>query len=72
MTGASPSDSSSSSISRGLRASARPEREHLLLAAGQQADAAILELGERREVLVGDLGVEPLAPCNRAGSARRR
>ena len=38
-----------------------PEREHLLLASRQQPGATIGELGERREVVVGDVGVEPLA-----------
>jgi hypothetical protein len=37
------------------------DREHLLLAAGQQARRAVLELRERREVPVARLGVEPLA-----------
>ena len=38
-----------------------PEREHLLLAARQQAGAAFGDRGERREVVVGDVGVEALA-----------
>ena len=35
--------------------------EHLLLAAREQAAAAVAQLGERREVAVGRVGVEPLA-----------
>ena len=38
-----------------------PDGEHLLLAAGEQAAAAVAKLGQRGEVPVGDVRVEPLA-----------
>ena len=50
--GARPSESSSTSSTRQPRARQRAEREHLLLAAREQADAAFemrLELGEQRQ-----------------------
>ena len=49
--GASPIDGSSSSSSRGRAISARPDREHLLLAAGHRAGdlaGALLEPREQR------------------------
>ena len=38
-----------------------PDGEHLLLAAGEQAAAPVAQLGQRREVAVGGVGVQPLA-----------
>ena len=61
MTGARPREGSSSSISSRLAGERPPEGEHLLLTAGEQPGATIGEVGERREVPVGGLGVESLA-----------
>ena len=43
-----------------------PDREHLLLAAREQAAAAVAKLCERREVAVGGVCVEPLPPIAEA------
>jgi hypothetical protein len=42
------------------------DREHLLLAAGEQPHWAVAQLAEGREVLVGLLGVQPLAAVTEA------
>ena len=65
--GASPSDGSSSSSSRGRAISARPSDQHLPLAAGQRAGRRRGALGQAREQLV-DLGqaVAPAAPAPQA------
>ena len=62
MTGARPRLSSSRRRSFGCRARARPTAEHLLLAAGEQAAAPVAQLGQRGEVPVRGVCVEPLAP----------
>ena len=49
-----------------------PDREHLLLAAGEEAAAPVAKLGERREVPVGHVRVEPLAAIARGAGAPPR
>ena len=48
-----------------------PERQHLLLAAREQSDAAVGELGKRREVAEGDCQRRGALPGTRFESARR-
>ena len=66
ITGASPRLSSSSSISLRRARERACDREHLLLAARQEADAPALQLPQRREVLVREGLVELLAAMGEA------
>ncbi len=48
-----------------------PDGQHLLLAAGEQAAAPVAQLGQRGEVPVRGVCVEPLAAGNRDAGAPR-
>ena len=56
----------------GWRASALPDREHLLLTAGQEAAAPITQRVERRKVPVRDGSVETLAAVAESQVLRHR
>ena len=70
--GASPNDGSSSSRSFGLSMSARTDREHLLLAAGQRAGLLRATFAQAREIVVHTLEIRRSIAFGRASGRRPR